>query len=178
MVNEHIAFCDSCFDDFVALAGPERIAEIIDSKKAVDAPKNWTWERVIDTIKRDESYWENVVVEQGNQVIEMARVYGPGTAISEGIRIVDENLPEEIERLLHQFVGTGFEDKSFHPGDKLFKIVETPVGSARCRIDLGIGHDGMLYCNVGSVRSPEGGLTVGVSMWSVDEESKAGHQSP
>src|SRR5947209_7344907 len=28
-INAHIAFCDSCFEDYVALAGPEKIAEIL-----------------------------------------------------------------------------------------------------------------------------------------------------
>src|SRR5690242_21437746 len=35
-IHAHIAFCDSCFDEFVALAGPEQIAKLLNKESSLE----------------------------------------------------------------------------------------------------------------------------------------------
>src|ERR1700688_1406357 len=72
-VNSHIAFCDSCFEEFVALAGPEKIASILRGQGSLDsAPHD-----AVDT-KRAE-------VDRGKAIEEIAEAAGSTELRREGV---------------------------------------------------------------------------------------------
>jgi hypothetical protein len=79
-INVHVAFCDNCRDDYIALAGRDRIAEIVRAAiGAVSLPM---------PLSDAKEKWGRLFARARDFVIELGRSYSPGTLIG-AIRILE-----------------------------------------------------------------------------------------
>ena len=71
-VNLHVAFCDSCFDDFLALLGPDKVRRMLDGEKVIQAETELVPEK---------APWRKWVDRAALSVVTLGREYGPGVIV-------------------------------------------------------------------------------------------------
>jgi len=82
-INAHLAFCDTCWDDYVALAGPEAIVELVRSEGAEEKVS------LPVAIRDAKEKWSQLVARAKDFVVDLGRTYGPGALIG-AVKILAE----------------------------------------------------------------------------------------
>lgn len=82
-INGHVVFCDDCWDDYVALAGREKIAELV---RAASAEERVSFPVAIKDAK---AYWGQLVAQAHEFLIDLGKNYGPGALIG-AVKVVAE----------------------------------------------------------------------------------------
>jgi hypothetical protein len=79
-INAHIAACDSCYEEYVALVGPKKILQRINEELARTAISE---ERVSQPIAISDAKqkWSQLVARAKEFAIDLRRTYGPGALI-------------------------------------------------------------------------------------------------
>lgn len=121
-INKHIAFCDECYREYVALAEPEEIIKEVQKELRSTTAASW---------ERSSEAWCRLMEHLKNFVIDMGKKYGAGVMLGP-VRILAETSAVK---------GTRSPVKSS-------KLLETSVGNNTYRIQLGLRRDGSLQWDI------------------------------
>jgi hypothetical protein len=146
-INSHIAFCDSCFKDYAALVGPEKIAEMFSERVKNAAPLDAN----IDELN---ARWQKIRQDEMKCSIDLGRVYGANTHWGP-IRIVSENPMFDpgqwkiaLNEVLGRILGAEWSD------GELSKVIEIPVGENIYRVNLRASSRARVSCGIFGLRTP------------------------
>src|SRR6266404_6874949 len=141
-INAHIAFCDSCFEEYAALAGPEKIADILSIGFTPWASNlQELWDR-----------WPRIRDDKEKCIVDLGRTYGIGTQLGP-VQIAAER-PAFWKSILSNFLSSDPDD-TFRAGsgELLFKQIEIQVGENSYRIELSLLR-GEIVCKISGLHTP------------------------
>lgn len=105
-INAHLAFCDACWDDYVALVGADKIAELVRSESTEEKAS------LPVAIRDAKEKWSQLVARAKDTVIDLGRTYGPGAFIG-AVKILAEG-PAPVVR-------------GAAPSYMSYKVIEVPI---------------------------------------------------
>jgi hypothetical protein len=146
-INVHIAFCDDCWDDYVALGGREKIVDIIHTATGEQR-------RPLPIALRDaKDKWDQLFARANDFVIQLGRTYRPGTLIGT-IRILE--------------AGPAFAVRGATPPSASSVVFEVPLGDNVYGIALN-AQDAGLFFDVAGYKTTEL-IRLGIALRSTDGE--------
>jgi hypothetical protein len=74
-INVHLARCDACWEDYVALVGPEKVAELVRNATAEEPI------RLPVAVRNTKEKWGQLVARAKEFVVDLGKTYGPGALI-------------------------------------------------------------------------------------------------
>lgn len=146
-INSHIAFCDDCWDDYVALAGRDKIAEFV---RAASGEERLTLPMAFHDAKEK---WGQLFARAKELVINLGRSYSPGTLIG-AIRIVE--------------VSPALAVRGAPPAPASSLVFEVPVGQNVYGIAVS-SQDAGLFFDVAGYKTTEL-IRLGIALRSADGE--------
>ncbi len=148
-INAHLAFCDTCWDDYAALAGPEVIANLVRSEgieENVSLPA---------AIRDAKEKWSQRVARAKEFAIDLGRTYGPGALIG-SVKILSE-VPLVARGATEAYT--------------LSKVIEVSVADNVYGIEIRDDKEGLLFDVAGYKVSQM--IPMGVAIQSESEETLA-----
>lgn len=129
-INSHMAFCNECYPEYLALAEPE------DIMKEVERELHST---TATPPERSADVWRRLMEQLRGFVIDLGKAYAPGTLVG-AIRIVSQ--------------GPGLAVKGRKISKRRFKVLEVGVGDNTYSVELGVRKDGALSCDIAGHQTP------------------------
>jgi hypothetical protein len=165
-INSHLAFCDSCFKDYAALVGPEKIAAMFSEAGKKFSVKNAASKNI--TVDDLNARWRRIRDEKMKCIIDLGRIYGANTHMGP-IRIAAEKptfSAGEWKTALND-LGTRILGTEWCDGE-LSKEIEVPMGKNAYRVKLRASSKEVV-CDISGLRTPVQ-MPLRILLWETRDE--------
>jgi hypothetical protein len=167
-INSHLAFCDSCFKDYAALVGPEKIGEMFSEVETKSNVRDATSKNI--SVDELNARWQRIRDEKMGCIIDLGRTYGANTHMGP-VRIAAEKpafIAEQWKSALNGMLARDLHSE-WCDGE-LFKEVEVPVGENAYRVRVSATSKGKILCDISGLHTPVQ-TPLGVVLWETKDET-------